>query len=329
MTAPRARSAAPADEALVARFKEALDRLWPQGGKLGLAVSGGPDSMAMLLLAHAAIPGQIEVATVDHGLRKESADECVMVAALCAERAIPCEIVPVVVPSGNLQEQAREARYTALAEWCERRELKVLATAHHADDQAETLIMRLNRGSGLAGLAGVRESLYLEELEITLLRPVLRFRRAELAGIVEMAGIEAVRDPSNENDSFDRVRVRKALANADWIDPAAWAQSASHLAVAEEAMDYLAHQVWAKSVVREGDGIRIKEPHWRAVQLRLFERAIRELGGRPRGMDVARLLDRVEIGGSANVAGVQVSYQYLPSEGVSYLFRPEPPRRLR
>jgi tRNA(Ile)-lysidine synthase len=329
MTATGARSPAggnPPPE-LVARFKEALERLWPEGGKLGLAVSGGPDSMAMLLLAEAAIPGRFEVATVDHGLRPESAEECAMVTRICAARDIPCETVPVIVGEGNLQEEAREARYAAMAVWCERRKLRALATAHHADDQTETLVMRLNRASGLAGLAGVRERLYIEELEITLVRPVLGFRRAELASIVEIAGLEAVRDPSNEDDSFDRVRVRKALVEADWIDPIAWAQSASHLAVAEEAIDYLAHQSWAESMVREDGGIRIKGPHWRAVELRLFERAIRELGGKPRGMDVARLHDRVQNGGGGNVAGVQVTYEYEPSEGVSWLFRPEPPRR--
>ncbi len=104
MTATGARSAAPPDE-LVARFKAALDRLWPEGGKLGLAVSGGPDSLAMLLLAEAAIPGQFEVATVDHGLRPEAGDDCAFVIRLCSKRSIPCEVLQVRVAPGNVQEQ--------------------------------------------------------------------------------------------------------------------------------------------------------------------------------------------------------------------------------
>src|SRR5688572_9332666 len=113
---PRSPAAEPPPE-LVARFKEALERLWPERGKLGLAVSGGADSLAMLLLAEAAIPGQFEVATVDHGLRPEAVDECAMVAGVCAERGISCEVLNATVGSGNAQAMARLARYTLLSVW--------------------------------------------------------------------------------------------------------------------------------------------------------------------------------------------------------------------
>src|SRR6187399_1546108 len=105
MTATGARSPAAAEPSpeLVARFADALSRLWPEGGRLGLAVSGGPDSLAMLLLAEAAIPGQFEVATVDHGLRPESAAECAAVAELCGLLGIDCTTLAVTVPGGNLQ----------------------------------------------------------------------------------------------------------------------------------------------------------------------------------------------------------------------------------
>src|SRR6187402_3868010 len=104
MTATGARLPAAAEPPaeLVTRFAEALARLWPEGGRLGLAVSGGPDSLAMLLLAEAALPGQFEVAAIDHGLRERSAAECAMVAALCAGRGIDCAVRKVTVASGNL-----------------------------------------------------------------------------------------------------------------------------------------------------------------------------------------------------------------------------------
>src|SRR5687768_7583217 len=119
MIATGARSPAGAEppEELVARFKEALERLWPEGGKLGLAVSGGPDSLAMLLLAQAAIPERFEVATVDHGLRPAAKDECALVERTCVERAVPCAVLQIEVEQGNLQEQARVARYAALDGW--------------------------------------------------------------------------------------------------------------------------------------------------------------------------------------------------------------------
>ncbi len=150
---PASERVAPAE---AARFLAELERLCPEGGCLGLAVSGGPDSLALLLLAHAAIPDRIAVATVNHGLRPAAAGECATVAQVCATRDIACTVLEIETGTGNVQAAARTARYAALAAWAESEGLTALATAHHADDQAETLVMRLNRASGLAGLAGVR-----------------------------------------------------------------------------------------------------------------------------------------------------------------------------
>ena len=102
----------------------------------------------MLLLAHAALPGRIEAATVDHGLRTESAAEAGAVAGFCADMGVPHTSLKVEVAPGNLQSQARDARYAALGRWLEERGLAALVSAHHADDQAETLLARLNRASG-------------------------------------------------------------------------------------------------------------------------------------------------------------------------------------
>ncbi len=136
----RIASKPPASEAVTPgqaeRFAAELGRLWPEGGPLGLAVSGGPDSLAMLELAHAAIPRRFAVATVNHGLRPEAAAECAMVERICAERGVPCTVLDIRTGSGNVQAAAREARYGALAKWAEREGLAALATAHHADDQA-------------------------------------------------------------------------------------------------------------------------------------------------------------------------------------------------
>ena len=325
MTATGAGSTARAEPpvGLVARFKQALDRLWPEGGNLGLAVSGGPDSMAMLLLAHAAVPGKFEVATVDHGLRPEAKDECALVVAACEARGMSCEVLTVEVARGNLQEQARESRYAALADWAHSRDLRAVATAHHADDQAETLLMRLNRGSGVAGLAGVRERGFLDPptFELPVIRPLLAFRRADLASVLLAQDVMVAHDPSNDDDRFDRVRLRKVLAEADWLDPLALARSASHLADAEDALQEFAIALWSQHVRHHGDGIAFYPLAPRIMRLRIIERIIRELGGEPRGSEVARLLDRIEAGQSANLAGILATV-----EGNQWLFRPEPPR---
>ncbi len=324
MTATGAGSTARAEPpaALVARFKEALDRLWSEGGKLGLAASGGPDSMAMLLLAHAAIPGKFEVATVDHGLRAEAKDECALVMTACAARGIPCEVLQVEVGEGNVQAQARRARYLALEAWALRRGLPAIATAHHADDQAETLLMRLNRGSGLSGLAGVRERGQTPHFRAAVIRPLLSFRRAELQRVVAAVGLEVAQDPSNENERFDRVRMRKALADADWLDIDALAASAIHLSDAEDAVEhYFRHLL--ESCAGAGRGFaRFKPPPSREMQLRLARWAIAECGGNARGGDVAALINRLRSGEGGNVGGVLATV-----EGDGWVFRPEPPRR--
>ncbi|HSJ79209.1 MAG TPA: tRNA lysidine(34) synthetase TilS [Erythrobacter sp.] len=166
---------------LIARFAADLATIWPEDtrdGPLGLAVSGGADSLALLLLAHAALPGRIAVASIDHGLRPEAAGEVALVERIAGERGIPFTALTVTLAAGNLQARAREARYRALADWAKKSGLGAVATAHHTDDQAETLLMRLNRGSGLGGLAGVRARSVIGDGELLLLRPLLGWRKA-------------------------------------------------------------------------------------------------------------------------------------------------------
>lgn len=323
---PGTASAPAANDAVTAegadRFLAELARLWPEGGRLGLAVSGGPDSLAMLLLSQAAIPGRFAVATVNHGLRPEAANECAMVEAVCAGRGIPCEIISVTVRGNNLQSAARDARYLALAEWAEQTGLGAIATAHHADDQAETLLMRLNRASGFAGLAGVRERSHVATFEVPVIRPLLRFRRGELAAIVARAGLDPVQDPSNLDDRFDRVRMRKALADCDWLDPVAVATSAAHLADAEEALEYGLRRAWPERVIVSDGECRYRPPLPRLLELLIAERIVTSLGKSPRGQDVARLVDRLHDGKSASLGGVLATVA-----GDEWLFRPEPARQ--
>ena len=237
------------------RFAAALDALAPSG-RIGLAVSGGPDSLALLLLADAARPGLISAATVDHGLRSEAADEAAMVAALCRARNIPHATLRVVVEddTAGVQAAARKARYAALAAWAVQQGVTSIATAHHADDQAETLLMRLARGAGLGGMGGIRRSRPLADApDVTLIRPLLDWTKTELEEVVAAARIAPVRDPSNADPRYDRTRARALLAGG-WPDAGRVAATADHLAEAEEALAWVTAELAEKRIrLREQD----------------------------------------------------------------------------
>lgn len=323
-----------------ARFAADLAALWPEEERearpLGLAVSGGPDSLALLLLAAEALPGQIAVASIDHGLRPEAAGEVALVGRIAGERGIPFAALKVSLAPGNLQAEARAARYAALARWADEAGLGAIATAHHADDQAETLLMRLNRGSGLAGLAGVRPRGRIEGSETLLLRPLLGWRKAELAAVVTEAGITPAEDPSNTNPAFDRARLRAALAQADWLDPVQIAASAAHLAEGWQALEWYAELDWHEMVMREeGDsgapGFSYCANVPRVIAIETILRIIRELGGHATRSEAARAWDRLWAGENASLGGVLAvpGVEKVEKVGVTmrvWRFRPEPAR---
>lgn len=197
----------------------------------GIAVSGGPDSMALLHLAATAWPGRVRAATVDHGLRAASADEAGMVADWCLTHGIShITLVPDAPPDGNIQAWGRAQRYALIERWRQAQGVDWVVTAHHADDQLETVLMRLNRGSGVAGLAGVRAR------RGRVIRPLLKVRKASLEVYCAEHGVPYVDDPSNADRRFDRATLRSELRNAPWLNAEAAARSAAALAEAEEAL---------------------------------------------------------------------------------------------
>ena len=280
----------------------------------------------MLLLANAARPGAIEAATVDHGLRPESAAEAQWVARLCETLGVPHETLRVEVAPGNLQSRARAARYHALDQWMGQRSLHAVATAHHADDQAETLLMRLNRGSGLPGLAGVRPSGVVPGGRGLLVRPLLGWRKAELEALVRGAGIERIADPSNRDTRFDRVRMRRTLAGADWLDPLALARSAALLGEAEAALQFVVEATWRDGVTRRHDGWRFAVSQTDYIRIEVVGRILAEMNAPAPRSEIARLVARLAGGDNASLAGV-LATPSQESGAELWTFRPEPPRR--
>lgn len=295
---------------LVARFAADLDALAPADARIGIAVSGGPDSLALLLLGAAARPGQVEAATVDHGLRPESADETAMVAELCGRLDVPHSTLIAdwpEPPSANIQAAARAMRYRLLNEWAIERGLHAIATAHHADDQAETLLMRLSRGAGVGGLGGTRARRALSE-QVQLIRPLLGWRKAELAALVADAGLHPVDDPSNRDPRHDRSRIRALLRENDWADPARLAASASAIRDADEALDWALAPLIGSRISRDGEALII-EPFDlpRELKRRLLLAAFAELAAPPpRGPELMRALDALEAGETTALSGLKL-----------------------
>jgi tRNA(Ile)-lysidine synthase len=211
-----------------------------QALQYGIAVSGGPDSMTLLWLMASLLPGQVSAATVDHGLRAGSGDEARMVAGFCDREHVPHMILRPASPiRGSLQAAARAERYRLLEQWRAERGLDHIVTAHHADDQLETVVMRLNRASGVGGLAAIRAR------NGAVLRPLLHWRRHELTGLALDKDLPFVDDPSNSDHRFDRARLRQALQSQSVIDPGAAARSARWLAEADDALDWAAARLIA------------------------------------------------------------------------------------
>ena len=270
---------------------------------LGVGVSGGPDSLALLLLGCAAFPGAVKAATVDHGLRPEAAAEADFVRSVCEALGVEhATLRPAQAIGGNLQSEARRVRYSLLERWRQDHGLDWLATAHHADDQAETVLMRLNRGSGISGLSGVRR------VNGRVVRPLLGWRRSELEQIVASAGLKAVEDPSNSDERYDRARFRRDLRDAAWIDPLALARSAEALAEAAEALGWSADRLWEERRRDTPGALTLdvaKLPD--ELRRRLVRRAIETIapGRELRGPDLGRFIFALESGGAATLAGVK------------------------
>jgi tRNA(Ile)-lysidine synthase len=181
---------------------------------IGIAISGGGDSTALLLLAAdwaAETGADLRAITINHGLRDEAADEADFVAQLCARHNIPHTARKWTGwdGKGNLQDQGRRARQELISTWAHEQGIKAVALGHTADDQAETFLMRLARRSGVDGLSAMAAS--RESHGITWLRPLLQQSRDDLRDYLRDQGQDWCEDPSNQDAKYDRIKARQAM----------------------------------------------------------------------------------------------------------------------
>lgn len=245
---------------LTTTFADSLRAYFPDDlpRTIAVAVSGGGDSIALLHLtrewgeAHGV---SVSAVTVDHGLRPEAADEAKHVAAICAQLAIPHAILKWTGwdQSGNTQDQARRARIDLIGRWAREQGIDFVATGHTLDDQAETVLMRLGRGSGVDGLSGIPRKRTIEGVQ--WIRPLLDTGREELRAFLREQGIDWIEDPSNDDDTFGRVRARQAMSHLATLGITAQglAETAKRMASARDVLEQ-AVELAARRVAKVANG---------------------------------------------------------------------------
>lgn len=306
---------------------------------IGLAVSGGPDSVALMHLAQAwrnnrAMQGaagadvtpELTVLTVDHSLRPDSAAEARQVKSWAGRCGLRHETLTWrgEKPTSGIQAAAREARYRLLADWAERNNGDVaIATAHHKDDQAETVLMRLARGSGPDGLSAMRRIASLGRL--TLLRPLLGLAKSELIALLVEREAAWIEDPSNDRQDFERVRLRAARDCRDQLQLTddALALTARRMARATAALEAGTDEVLARWSDRQellAHGIYIWRPELEdtpgvpeELRLRALARVLGTIGGVDEKPELARLERLLEQLDSPNFSGATLGRCQLSS----------------
>lgn len=324
-------------------------------GAIAVAVSGGGDSVALMHLLAAYARARKHkapvVLTVDHGLRKSSSKDAKQVAAWAKKAGLTAHVLSWhgAKPKSGVEAAAREARYRLMGDWLTRHKIATLYVGHTIDDQAETFLLRLARGSGLDGLAamGPRAPWPVAGFSnLSVARPLLGLARGDLRAWLQARGQPWLDDPMNEDDAFDRVKIRragKALADLGLTVPRL-AAAASHLARARVALESVTGAVLARATAKPphrghkdqtglllAPAVLAAAP--REVGLRALAAVLMAVSGqpyRPRFEALERLFDRVTagtLGKGANLHGCHIGPAPKGASEFSLLVRQENPRK--
>jgi len=298
------------------------------GSRAALAVSGGGDSVALMQLFADWREEEQGVAPivliVDHALREGSGEEAKRVQAWARARGFEAHILSWQgrKPLSGIEGKAREARYALMGEWCAAHDVPSLFVAHTLDDQAETFLLRLGRGSGVDGLSAMRPRAAFpvagfEDLKV--LRPLLEIGRAELRAFLTARGVSWLEDPMNEDSRFARARVRKALPTleAAGVSARRIAEAAQHLARAREALESATKAFLASHARLEGGDFALLDAAAlartdRETGLRALSAALMMVSGkayRPRFERLETLFDSIRSGtfaGARTLCGCRI-----------------------
>ena len=301
-------------------LQEKIDlSLFGENEKIAVGVSGGADSLALaLVLAEVLGNKRIVALSVDHGLRKESLAEAQYVAEVMKKAVIEHHILTWEgeKPTQGIEEAARIARYNLIYDWCKKNQVNALCVAHHLLDQAETFLIRLQRGSGLSGLCGMSPVGAWKDLKI--FRPLLDVHPQELKAYLMQKKVRWVEDPSNQSDDFLRCRIRKFLPILEDKTGISAERIADTMKVLARSRDYIRKQIdaFVAKYARFWDEVGVclslkalRESHDEIVYQVLCD-LLRKVSGKdytPRADDVNRLVSKLTQSNNAEFRGATLS----------------------
>ena len=287
-------------------FSEKIKLLLPDlKEKVAVAVSGGADSLCLTLMLNKYCTENgvsLTALTVDHAIRKESKAEAKAVHGLLKKQGITHHILTNKEKIGNtkVEEEARRIRYDLLTNFCKEHGISVLFLAHQQEDQVETFLSRLARGSGLEGLSGMKEKTYRNGL--MLVRPFLDVSKKDIEYFLVQKGFDWIKDPMNDDESFERVKWRKFLPQLEekGVPLIAVSRSAKRLARAGQALFWYQQQFLKEGVTfyPEGYALIDKEKYFilpDEIKIKVMESLLKLIGGNDKPISL-ELLERVCLG---------------------------------
>ena len=230
--------------------------------RIGVALSGGPDSLALTALAKAysyQYKCKIYYVLVDHNIRKNSLDEAKSVKRLLKKYHITLHVLrSKKIIRNNIQSKARTVRYNLITNFCKKKKIKTILTAHNFEDQVETFLIRLSRGSGLQGLSSMKQ-IHKIDHNISLIRPLLDFKKKKLISISKIIFGKYFKDPTNKNTKYLRTRIRnlKTPLETSGINYDKIFQSIKNLASSRDTLNYYFGEIYKDIIIKKKDKVFI------------------------------------------------------------------------
>ncbi len=249
---------------------------------IAVALSGGGDSMALAHMVCAwAVNNdvQIHLLSVNHNLREEAADECKNIANWVSN--FPNATHHILTwehdekPNTAVMEKARTARYSLMRDYCAHFNIQTLCVGHHGDDQIETFLFRLAKGSGLSGLTGMNECSAFEDIKIY--RPLLKHSQADLIQYCKNNELQWIEDPSNDDEKYARPRLRKALSH-EGFETSRFVKTLARLSRAQDAIDWLVGEATKKCVMDTKITFNALKAYPLDIQIRVLQNSIQNIG---------------------------------------------------